>query len=197
MQILINSKNEITACCTVGSFDDGIECVIPDSVLQDNPLSYKYIDGKFVKNTEYGKPTLSQAIIDKSSEINIACENMIVAGVDYKSTAGLQHYSLTTYDQTNIMALGSEAKQGKSVPYHANGEICRFYTPDDFLGLVATVMYCITYNTTYANMLKHQVADMTNVDDVLAVQYGTPLNADYQAKLDEIMEALRNAETTA
>lgn len=197
MQILLNDKNEITSYARVGSFDGGIDCTIPDSVLNDNPRSYCYIDGEFVKNTDYGKPTLSQAILDKSSEINSACENTIVSGVDYQSTAGLQHYSLTAYDQTNIMALGSEAKQGKSVPYHANGEICRFYTPTEFLGLVATVMYCITYNTTYANMLKHQVADMTNVDDVLAVQYGTPLNADYQAKLDEIMEALRNAETTA
>jgi len=56
MQILINNKNEITAWCTVGSFDGGIECVIPDSVLSDNPLSYKYIDGEFVKNAEYKPP---------------------------------------------------------------------------------------------------------------------------------------------
>lgn len=143
------------------------------------------------------KPTLPQAITDKTSEINSACENTIISGIDYQSTSGLQHYSLTAYDQTNLMALSSEAKQGKSVPYHANGEICRFYEPSEFLGLVATAMYCITYNTTYANMLKHQVADMTSVDNVLAVTYGTPLNDEYQARLDEIMEALKNAETTA
>lgn len=147
---------------------------------------------------EKPKPTLSQAITNKSSEINTACENTIVAGVDYQSLAGLQHYSLTAYDQTNIMALASEAKQGKSVPYHANGEICRFYEPQEFLGLVATVTCCITYNTTYANLLKHQVAAMTNVDDVLAVWYGTtPLTPEYQARLDEIMEALQNAEATS
>ena len=143
------------------------------------------------------KPTLSVAIQNKIIEINIDCENTIVAGVDYQSLVGLQHYSLTAYDQTNIMALASEAKQGKAVPYHANGEICRFYEPAEFLGLVATAMYCITYNTTYANLLKHQVADMTNVDDVLAVTYGvTRLTEEYQARLDEILEVLKNAETT-
>ena len=56
MQILLNDKNEITACATVGSFNGGIDCTIPDSVLQDNPLSYKYIDGEFVKNAEYKPP---------------------------------------------------------------------------------------------------------------------------------------------
>ena len=56
MQILINSKNEITVWCEVGSFDNGIDCTIPDSALSDNPLSYKYIDGEFVKNAEYKPP---------------------------------------------------------------------------------------------------------------------------------------------
>lgn len=56
MQILINNKNEITAWCTVGSFDDGVDCTIPNSVLNDNPLSYCYIDGEFVKNPDYKPP---------------------------------------------------------------------------------------------------------------------------------------------
>ena len=56
MRILLNSKNEITSCATVGSFDNGIDCTIPDSVLSDNPLSYKYIDGEFVKNADYMPP---------------------------------------------------------------------------------------------------------------------------------------------
>jgi len=53
MQILINEKNEITAYATVGTFDGGIDCIIPESVLNDNTLSYKYINSEFVKNAEY------------------------------------------------------------------------------------------------------------------------------------------------
>ena len=56
MQILLNDKNEITAWCVVGSFNGGIDCTITDSILSDNPLSYKYIDGNFVKNTDYKLP---------------------------------------------------------------------------------------------------------------------------------------------
>lgn len=56
MQVLINDKHDIIAYATVGSFDGGVDCVIPDSVLNDNPLSYKYIDGEFVKNPDYKPP---------------------------------------------------------------------------------------------------------------------------------------------
>ena len=56
MNILINTKNEITAYATIGTFDNGIDCIIPNSVLNDNPLSYKYIDSEFVKNAEYKAP---------------------------------------------------------------------------------------------------------------------------------------------
>ena len=56
MRILINQNNEITAYAIVGSFDDGIDCTMPAIVLNDNPFSYKYIDGEFVKNTEYKPP---------------------------------------------------------------------------------------------------------------------------------------------
>ena len=55
-ELKLNDKNEITAYATVGSFDGGVDCTIPDSVLNDNPLSYKYIDGEFVKNVEYKPP---------------------------------------------------------------------------------------------------------------------------------------------
>ena len=56
MQILLNANNEVISYATVGSFDGGVDCTIPDSVINDNPLSYKYIDSEFVKNTEYTPP---------------------------------------------------------------------------------------------------------------------------------------------
>ena len=56
MQIIINGNHEVLTWCIVGSFDSGIDCTIPDSVLNDNPLSYKYIDGEFIKNPDYKPP---------------------------------------------------------------------------------------------------------------------------------------------
>lgn len=65
MQILLNDKSEITAYATVGSFNGGIDCTIPDSVLNDNPFSYKYIDGEFVKNPDYKPPEPPESPLPK------------------------------------------------------------------------------------------------------------------------------------
>lgn len=56
MQILINEKSEIISYVRIGSFENGITVEIPDSVLNDNPLSYLYLNGDFVKNTDYTTP---------------------------------------------------------------------------------------------------------------------------------------------
>ena len=82
MQIIINGKHEVLTWCTVGSFDGGIDCTIPDSVLNDNPLSYKYIDGEFVKNPDYKPPTppetvdMEQMLLDQDFRLSMLEINM-------------------------------------------------------------------------------------------------------------------------
>lgn len=85
MHILKNEKSEITAYATVGSFDGGVDCTIPDSVLNDNPFSYKYIDGEFVKNAEYKPPEpptppetvdMEQMLLDQDFRLSMLEINM-------------------------------------------------------------------------------------------------------------------------
>lgn len=165
-------------------------------IAEDIGIDDVYENGNFIVAEKPITPippvesvSLEQAIKDKTDEINIICENVITKGVDYNGN----HYSLTAYDQTNIMALSELAKSGKDVPYHADGQICRFYTPAEMLGLFAEVFGYITYNTTYTNLLKHQIAEMTVIADVQAVIYGsTKLNDTYNALLNSVLEALTN-----
>ena len=82
MQILLNANNEVISYATVGSFEGGIDCVIPDSVLNDNPLSYKYIDSNFVKNPDYKPPTppetvdMEQMLLDQDFRLSMLEINM-------------------------------------------------------------------------------------------------------------------------
>ena len=196
MQILINNKNEITAWCTVGSFDDGVDCTIPDSVLADNPLAYKYINREFVKNADYGKPTLSQAITDKISEINTAMAKAIIRGTDATTSKGVQHFTMTDEDQINITNWGALAKQGKTVPYHADGEACRPYSPEEMLSVIKSVTYWKAHHTTYGNLLKHQIMEYTDINKVAEVTYGeTELNDTYKTQYDESMALLLELDT--
>ena len=68
MQILINANSEIISYAIVGSFENGLTVEIPDSVLNDNPLSYLYLSGDFVKNTGYTPPTETVKTVDQQIE---------------------------------------------------------------------------------------------------------------------------------
>ena len=121
---------------------------------------------------------------NKKQEINQACSSLIYSGYDYNG----EHYDLSDEDQINILAWSSVAQHGSSVPYHSSGNPCRMYTSEEFLGLVSAVTSFKTYNLTYCNLLKQQVDEMTNSEEVKAVTYGTTkLNEKYQEIMNTIL----------
>ena len=121
---------------------------------------------------------------NKKQEINQACSSLIYSGYDYNG----EHYDLSDEDQINMLAWSSIAQQGSSVPYHSSGNPCRIYTSEEFLSLVAAITSFKTYNLTYCNLLKQQVDEMTNSEEVKAVTYGTTkLNEKYQEIMNTIL----------
>ena len=121
---------------------------------------------------------------NKKQEINQACSSLIYSGYDYNG----EHYDLSDEDQINMLAWSSVAQQGSSVPYHSSGNPCRIYTSEEFLGLVAAITSFKTYNLTYCNLLKQQVDEMTNSEEVKAVTYGTTeLNEKYKEIMNTIL----------
>ena len=111
------------------------------------------------------------------------CQNIISTGIDYNE----EHYRLNTTDQINLTSLGALAQQGKSVPYHADGQICRIYSSEEMLGLIQAATQFIIYHTTYFNLLKHIILDLTDVDEVKNVEYGMELSSEYQTILNTIL----------
>jgi hypothetical protein len=121
---------------------------------------------------------------NKKQEINQACSSLIYSGYDYNG----EHYDLSDEDQINMLAWSSVAQQGNSVPYHSSGNPCRTYTSEEFLSLVAAITSFKTYNLTYCNLLKQQVDEMTNSEEVKVVVYGvTKLNEKYQEIMNTIL----------
>ena len=121
---------------------------------------------------------------NKKQEINQACSSLIYSGYDYNG----EHYDLSDEDQINMLAWSSVAQRGSPVPYHSSGNSCRIYTSEEFLNLVAAITSFKTYNLTYCNLLKQQVDEMTNSEEVKAVTYGTTkLNEKYQEIMNTIL----------
>lgn len=121
---------------------------------------------------------------NKKQEINQACSSLIYSGYDYNG----EHYDLSDEDQINMLAWFSIAQQGSSVPYHSSGNPCRIYTSEEFLDLVAAITSFKTYNLTYCNLLKQQVDEMTDSEEIKTVTYGTTkLNEKYQEIMNTIL----------
>ena len=141
-------------------------------------------DGTLVDVVEINEP-IENIISRKKAELSAECEKAIVAGVD----VGDAHYSLTIEDQANILALTPLAQAGNSVFYHSDSNMCCEYSPDEFNKIVNAVTAHKTLQTTYCNLLMRQVEEMSDVEEVKAVEYGkTELIGKFKERYDEIAQ---------
>lgn len=119
----------------------------------------------------------------KIMEMSAVCQTTITNGIDYNE----EHYRLNTTDQINLTSLYALAQAGQSVPYHADGQVCRIYSAEEMIGLVQAGTQWIMYHTTYFNLLKHQILEIESVEEIEVVEYGMELKEEYQSILNSIL----------
>lgn len=188
MYIRTDDDGNIKELIIIGEMPDinGYEIESIDENIMKDILSYKYIDGEFIKNNI----DVLQENIEKIRTIKIdimssICHSNIEKGI----TINDSHYSLTSNDQIEMIKLESMIKMNPeiSVFYHADGEKCRSYNPDEFLKISTTALGWITYNRTYFNLLKSEINEITDVYDIIKINYGDPLNETNNAILNDVM----------
>ena len=141
-------------------------------------------DGNLIDVVATSEP-IDKIISQKKAELSAECEKAIIAGVD----VGDAHYSLTIEDQANILALTPLAQAGNSVFYHSDSNMCCEYSPDEFNKIVNAVTAHKTLQTTYCNLLMRQVEEMSDVEEIKAVEYGkTELIGKFKERYDEIAQ---------
>lgn len=142
-------------------------------------------DGSKIIDVVAKSEPIDKVISQKKAELSAECEKAIVAGVD----VGDAHYSLTIEDQANILALTPLAQAGNSVFYHSDSNMCCEYSPDEFNKIVNAVTAHKTLQTTYCNLLMRQVEEMSDVEEVKAVEYGkTELIGKFKERYDAIAQ---------
>lgn len=167
-----------------------------ESYVLGLPLSYDYSEliskrqairdeiNNIEMNIQSEENELQQLKARKINEICAMCQTTITNGIDYNN----EHYRLNTTDQINLTSLYALAQKGQSVPYHADGKVCRIFSSEEMIGLVEKSMQWIIYHTTYFNLLKHQIIDMETKEEVENAVYGMELNEEYQQVLNSIIE---------
>jgi hypothetical protein len=130
------------------------------------------------------RPTALEA---KIAELGAACEAAIFAGVDVETTQGVEHFALTLNDQTNLGNLALQAQAGATVLYHADGQLCRGFAPEELLAVVAAAIAHKTYHTTLCNHLNVWARRTEDEAELAAIRYDSPLPDDLAASMTALL----------
>lgn len=122
---------------------------------------------------------VKEAIIKRMSD---ACNTAITNGVDVVLSDGVKyHFSLKLEDQLNLMSLQSLIFSGSlAVPYHADGEECRYFTVSDFQAVANAATQWKIYQESYFNNLRLYIQSLTTIPEIMAVEYGMDIPEEYR-----------------
>lgn len=124
----------------------------------------------------------------KLSAMSYACRQTIEAGFDLVLRGDTHHFSLTTQDQLNLMSLGTLAQTEELIPYHADGEECEFYTPQEINEIITAAADFKNYQLAYHNALKAYINALDTIEDIAAITYGTPIPDEYKSDVLRVLE---------
>ena len=151
----------------------------PETPVEEEP---EYVDPNEVITVDYVKSV-------KIAEMSNTCNKVITNGFDVVLSDGNSyHFSLTTQDQLNLITLSSMVANGETqIPYHADGELCRFYSAEDINIIITTATQFKTYQISYFNALKAYIESLDDMNEIGAITYGVDIPAKYQS---DVLKAL-------
>lgn len=153
----------------------------PETPIEEAP---EYIDPNEEITVDYVKSV-------KIAEMSNICNKVITNGFEVVLSDGNSyHFSLTTQDQLNLITLSSMVANGEEqIPYHADGELCRFYSAEDINIIITTATQFKTYQVSYFNALKAYIESMTDIETIGAVVYGMEIPAEHQSDVLKVLLA--------
>jgi len=168
------------------AIDKGEEISIP--IEEDNIIEAN--DNVIVNEAEI--ITLEYLKAQKIKEMSHICNQTITNGFDITLSDGKEHhFSLTTQDQLNLITLSAMVSAGETtIPYHADGELCKHFSINDIENVIHTATVFKTYHTTYYNSLKEFIESIQGRNEVSNIYYGVTIPNEYQSEI--LKELLSN-----
>lgn len=121
----------------------------------------------------------------KIKEMSYVCNQIITDGFDIVLNDGKQHhFSLGVQDQLNFITLANMIQNGKQIiPYHADGELCKYYSAEDISNVIQFATEFKTYHTTYYNSLKAYIQSIQDRESIRTITYGIDIPVEYQSDI--------------
>lgn len=153
----------------------------PETPAEQEP---EYVDPDTEITVEYVKGV-------KIAEMNNTCNQTITNGFDVMLSDGeTYHFSLTTQDQLNLITLSSMVASGETqIPYHADGELCKFYSAEDINTIITMATQFKTFQVSYFNALKAYIETMDDIETISGVTYGIDIPVEHQSEVLKVLIA--------
>lgn len=121
----------------------------------------------------------------KVNEMNKICLHTIENGFDVVLSDGeFHHFSLTTQNQLDLIMITALVTSGEtSVPYHADGELCKFYSKEDIITISKKATDFKTYHISYFNSLKQYILSLETINEISVVYYGMDIPEEYCSEI--------------
>lgn len=158
--------------------NEAINEIIEEEVIEEPTVIEPTVPDEFIEYIKFGK----------LKEMSNACARTIEEGFDLEIRGETKHFSLTIQDQLNLMNLNLMAQTQNLIPYHADGEECTFYTPDEIKEIISTATNFKNYQLAYNNALKIYINALDNIEDIAAIEYGTPIPDEYRSDVLRVLE---------
>lgn len=154
------------------------EIVILPSEEETSSNEDDYVDENDSITIDYVKES-------KINEMKSICNKMITNGFDMKLSDGeSHHFSLTIQDQLNLITSSQMILDGiQTIPYHADGELCKYYSIADMDQVVNMVNSFKTYHVAYFNSLKSYINSLQDINKISAISYGDDIPVKYQSEV--------------
>lgn len=159
-----------------GAIEKGEE--ISASVEEDN--NYQQEELSIITEPDV---TVEYLKSQKIKEMSYVCNQAIVNGFDVElSDKKNHHFSLTVQDQLNLITLSTMVTSGEAViPYHADGELCEYFSAADIGLVIKTSTELKAYHTTYYNSLKLYIQSLDDREAIVDVYYGMSIPEEYES----------------
>lgn len=189
-------KYKISVTSNHGTIDNPKEVTVSYGKI----IPYSEANMEIAKSEAYGEITVEDDGLDPVltqddviASMSAACNAAITGGVDVTLGDGnTYHYSLTAEDQINLISLQSMVAAGAdAVPYHADGEACRYYSAADFTAIAQAATAWVLYHQSYFNSLKQYILSAETPEELDAVTYGMEIPEAYRTEvLAQIMSQM-------
>ena len=139
---------------------------------------------------------LAAAKAGKDSAIISTKAQVIEAGFDVETEYGIEHFTLSTADQTMLLGIYAMVQGGlEQFPYHSVNTSsrslnkCTVYSDSDIAKIATTAFGYITYHESYANMLLQWLDRETDPEVVATIVYGAQLPTDLADYMSMVLTA--------